>query len=440
MRTSGPSRLLLLAPALLAAACSSNPAVEPALTVGGWSWDPAAAGDHPLPVVWGADGAPQRLPLPPPGDCPSSGSVMALAANGGKPIAGGIAARCDAGQPTFLPVAWPDATTVQPLQLAPRTTQGTVMAMAVFDGKIYAAGAVGFLSPQPAVWVDGVLRTIEPLAFIPPGHDAALITSIVPSTNFVVATGIAHVAGSAPPAFTGVGWVFDTELRNFTYDALPMPEGVDAEVGPALYLALAENDTTVATATVLSPSGAGKAVLWDDTTSFAPFGLDFTAGPFASPTSVVLVAGTPYSSGLVRQQTATSRPLPAIWAFTTMDVLSTVDATTALGAGEALAIFNGLAFVAGESCQPHPTDASMVTCPAAYWRNGSRFDLGPLAPAGGPVEVTAPLFGWWRVPGTPSTAPPDWPFPGGLPEILGSARMGAAGSAVGRSVVAIPPP
>ncbi|HQR29315.1 MAG TPA: hypothetical protein PLL32_02825, partial [Anaeromyxobacteraceae bacterium] len=69
MRTPGPFGLLLLAPALLAAACSSNPPVEPALTVGGWSWDPAVAGDRPLPVVWGADGAPQRLPLPPPGDC-----------------------------------------------------------------------------------------------------------------------------------------------------------------------------------------------------------------------------------------------------------------------------------------------------------------------------------------------------------------------------------
>lgn len=439
MRTPGPFRLLLLAPALLAAACSSNPAVEPALTVGGWSWDPAVAGDRPLPVVWGADGAPQRLPLPPPGDCPSSGAVMALAANRGAPVAGGIATRCDAGEPTFRPVAWPDATTVQLLQLAPRTTQGTVVAMAAFDGKVYAAGAVGFTSPLPAVWVDGVLKTMEPLAFVPPGHDAALLTAIVPSTNFVVATGIAHVTGSSPPAFTGVGWVFDTEMRNFTYEPLPMPDGVDAMVGPALYLTIADDVTTVTTASVLSPSGAGKAVFWDDTSSFAPFGLDFSSGPFASPTSVALVAGTPYSSGLVRTPSATSSPLPAIWAFSTLDVLSTVDASTALGAGESLAIFNAMAFVAGETCQPHPVDRSMVTCPAAYWRNGARVDLGALAPAGGQVEVGAPLFGWWRIPGTPSTAPPDWPFPGGIPEILGSVRMAAAGSAVGRAVVAIQP-
>ncbi len=193
MRTTGPFGLLLVAATvLLATACSSNPAVEPVLTVGGWSWDPAVAGDRPLPVLWGSDGTPRRLPLPPPGDCPSSGAVMTLVAKGTAPVAGGIAVRCDGGASTFVPVAWPDATTVQLLQLAPRTTQGTVTAMAAFEGRVYAAGAVGFLHPQPAVWVDGVLKTAEPLAFIPPGHDAALLTAIVPTANYVVATGIAH--------------------------------------------------------------------------------------------------------------------------------------------------------------------------------------------------------------------------------------------------------
>jgi hypothetical protein len=236
-----------------------------------------------------------------------------------------------------------------------------------------------------------------------------------------------------------VGWVFDTEMRNFTFDALPMPDGVDAVVGPALYLAVAETDTTFSTASVVSPSGATKAVFWDATTSLAPFGLDFSTGPFASPTAVALVGFIPYSSGLVRTQSMTSRPLPAIWALSTLDVLSTVDAATALGAGEALALFNASAFVAGESCQPHPASPSLVVCPAAYWANGGRVDLGALAPPGDPTPVATPTFGWWRVPGTPATSAPDWPFPGGIPEILRSAPMGAAGSAVGRAVVAIPP-
>ena len=441
MRTTGPFGFLLLvaAPALLATACSSNPAVEPVLTVGGWSWDPAVAGDRPLPVVWGSDGTPRRLPLPPPGDCPSSGAVMTLAVNGAAPVAGGIAMRCDGGASTFVPVAWPDATTVQPLPLAPRTTQGTVIAMAAFGGKVYAAGAVGFLSPQPAIWVDGMLAIMEPLAFVPPGHDAALLTAIFPSQNYVVATGIAHVAGSSPPAFTPVGWVFDTEMRNFTYDALPMPEGTGASVGPAVYLMVTLDEVAVTTAALAAPSGAEKAVVWQNTTPTTPFGSDFASGPFVSPTGLALVGFVPYSSGFVRTSAPTSRPQPAIWASSTLEVLSTLDASSPLGAGEGLALFNASSFVSGETCLPHPSRPSMVVCPAAYWANGTRVDLGALAPAGDPTPLAAPLSAWWRIPGTPNTAAPDWPFPGGMPEILRSATVGASGSAVGRAIVAVPP-
>ena len=181
-------------------------------------------------------------------------------------------------------------------------------------------------------------------------------------------------------------------------------------------------------------------MVWSDGTNSLPLlGLDFTVGPYGTPTGLWVVGGTPYVSGFVRSSGTGGLPTPAIWAGTIRQTLSTVDPSLGLGAAEALAILYEHAYVAGETYRPDPTSGSRLVSVPAWWDNGNRHDLAGLVPPGGGPVLSQPLFGWWRLPGTPSTAAPDWPYPGGFAEIdSGTRGVAAAGSGVAKVIATVP--
>jgi hypothetical protein len=122
-----------------------------------------------------------------------------------------------------------------------------------------------------------------------------------------------------------------------------------------------------------------------------------------------------------------------IWTLADTLGLSTVEGASGVGAGEAIAIQAGWAFTSGETLLGGKTKVLAASVPA-LWTNEDRLDLEPLVPQGPGPTIQAPLWGWWRVPGTPPSLPPDWPYPGAFAEILASRLVGEAGSAVARTV------
>jgi hypothetical protein len=429
-----------LAIALLASACTGNSPPAPLVAAAGWSWDPALAGDRSLPVIWWGTSTPALLPLLPGGGCPASGSVQAMVVANGEPALAGISVSCTAGQPTMLPAVWSGGA-VQALPLPATTTQGSALAVAEQDGNLFVGGAVGVTSPFPMVWKNAKAALVDASTVLPPGHDSGMVTSIAAGENFVAAGGVAHRTGSSPPAFSGVLWILDVDFTSVVALLLPPPAGVTgADFGPSVSISIVGNSTVLATTALSTGPGLDKPVVWSDGTSALPLlGLDFTVGPYGAPTGLRMVGGTPYVSGLVRSPASGGLPAPVLWAGTVQQVLSTLDPAAGLGAGEAIAVLYEHAYVAGETYATDPTGGGRLLSVPAWWDNGNRHDLGGLVlPGGGPV-LARPLFGWWRLPGTPASAEPDWPYPGGFGAIEAGARdVAAAGSGVARAIAAVP--
>jgi hypothetical protein len=147
-----------------------------------------------------------------------------------------------------------------------------------------------------------------------------------------------------------------------------------------------------------------------------------------------------YTSGYFLPTAASGPPQPAIWVGAVLEFLSTADPSIPAGAGEAVATYTNLAYVAGETRGADLVNRGRNLSVPALWTNGARSDLGTLAaPSVSPV-LPGPLFGWWRLPGTPDGSPPDWPYPGGTGAVWDSSGpISAAGSGVARAVVAVPP-
>jgi len=432
-------KVSLLIPVLLACACTGNSPAPPLVAVAGWSWNPAQAGDRPLPAIWWGSSTPRLLPLLPGGDCPASGSVQAMVIVSGSPTLAGISVLCTAGEATMLPAVW-TGDAVQALPLPAGTTQGTALAVTALDGNVFVGGAVGGSSPFPMVWKNGQVALVDRSTVLPAGHDSGIVTSIVASENFVVAAGVIHRTNSSPPAFSGVVWILDPDFTSVIGHLIPSPSGVTgASFGPSVAIVL-EGTTTVWSTTALAlGAGLDKPVAWTDDVAFALSGLDFATGPYGVPTGLWILGTTPYVSGFTRPPGSGGLPAPSIWAGTSQQTLSTSDPAVGLGAAEAIAILFEHAYVAGQTYRTDPTDQARLLSVPAWWDNGNRHDLGGLvAPGSGPV-LSQPLFGWWRVPGTPSTATPDWPYPGGFAEIdAGTRGVAAAGSGVAKVIATVP--
>ncbi len=446
MRNPLPLLAALATTALVAGACSGNNPPPPLVGAGGWSWSPGVAGGHPLPVLWWGTSTPTALPLLDGGDCAASGSVQALVAEPGQPLAVGISVTCTGGVPAMLPVAWPGGA-VQALPLPVGATQGTALAVvsqpattriAIPDR--FVGGATGTTSPLPTFWKNGAVVASDPADLLPSDHDAGVVTSITATDQFVLAAGVVHRTGSSPPAYSGIIWLFDLGFTASTWELLPPPDGAgDASFGAWVSMVLDESSDIWSAAAVAEGDALAKPVVWTNDLAVPSFGIDFTTAPWASPTGLALVDIVPYSSGWVRTGSASGPPQPGIWAGSILSVLPSADPSNPVGAGEGIAIHLESAFVVGESLAPDPGDPTRRLSLPALWTNGERRDLGTLAAPGTGPATSGPIFGWWRLPGTPASSPPDWPFPGGTGEVLGSRPISAAGSGVARAVVAVPP-
>jgi hypothetical protein len=432
-----PFQVSLLVPLLLAGACTGNSPTPPLVAVAGWSWDPALAGDRPLPVIWWGTSTPELLPLLPGGDCASSGSVQAMVIVNGAPTMAGISVVCTSGTPTMLPAVW-TGDAVQALPLPAGTTQGTALAVTAQGGNVFVGGAVGGSWPFPMVWKNGNVAVVNPSTVLPPGHDSGFVTSIEAGENFIAAGGVVHVTGSVPPAYSGVVWILDTDFTSVIAHLIPLPSGVtSASFGPSVSIRIL-GTILLSTTSLSAGPGLDKPVVWSDDTPLALVNLDFTTGPYGVSTGLWMVAGTPYVSGFVRKSGPAGLPVPALWALTTQQTLSTADPSLGLGAAEALAILYEHAYVAGETYKADPTGQARLLSVPAWWDNGNRHDLGGLVPPGGGPVLSQPLFGWWRVPGTPATAAPDWPYPGGFAEIDAAPQgVAAAGSGVAKVIATV---
>ena len=344
------------------------------------------------------------------------------------------------------PVAW-IGRNVQALPLPVGRTQGTALAVvsrpattriAIPDR--YVGGATGTTAPLPTIWKNGAVVASDPADLLPPDHDAGVVTSIAATDKYVLAAGVAHRTGSSPASYTGLVWLFDLDFTASTWDYLPLPGGAgDASFGASVSMLL-DGSSNIWSAAAIAGNGAlPKPVVWTNDVSVPCFGVEFGKAPWASPTGLSLVGVIPYMSGWARPSSASGPPQPAIWAGAILSVLPTADPASPLGAGEAIAIHLGTAYVAGESCAADPTDGTRRIAVPALWANESRIDLGTLADPGSGPALSAPLFGWWRLPGTPATTAPDWPYPGGTGEVLGSRPISAAGSGVARALVTVPP-
>ena len=431
---------------LVAGACTGNDPPPPLVGAGGWSWSPGVAGANPLPVLWWGSSTPSVLPLLAGGDCAASGSVQGLFTENGDPLVVGISVACTGGGPAMQPVAW-IGRNVQALPLPVGRTQGTALAVvsrpattriAIPDR--YVGGATGTTAPLPTIWKNGAVVASDPADLLPPDHDAGMVTSITATDQYVLAAGVAHRAGSSPPSYSGVVWLFDLDFTASTWDFLPLPSSAaDASFGTWVSMLLDESTTIWSAAAVVGSNDRSKPVVWTDDIPVPSFGIDFGAAPWASPTGLALVGVIPYTSGWARPDTASQPPQPAIWAGALLSILPSANPSSPMGAGEAIAIHLDGAYVAGESCTTDPGNPSRKLSVPALWSNGARTDLGTLSAPGAGPAISGPIFGWWRLPGTPATSPPDWPYPGGTGEVLGSLPISAAGSGVARAVVAVPP-
>jgi len=447
---------VLLAIALLAGACSGNNPTPPPLFQGGWSWNPAVAGDRPLPVVWdGATAAPRTLPLLG-GDC--SGTVQAMTMNQGQLYPVGISVTCATADDTRMrPVIWKGSTATE-LPVRAAGEQGTALAVSVLETTdadgiprtiVYVAGATGGSYPVPAIWVDGVLTKVAPRDFLDQGfYEAGVVTSIWSTDRFVVASGIVYKVSLGEPIFRAVAWILDLDLLAVDVQPLFPPAAlVDASAGPAVAMFLVE-DHVWSVSALREGTSPGIPVYWEDTDVFPLGGSDFTAVRSGVPTGVSVVGtfpdATPYVTGYAISpgRSLLPRPGPYIWAGAIGEPLSTADSTLLLGAGEAIGVYRGWAFVAGETVGKDPANSAGFLSVPALWTNGERQDLLPLvAPGTGPATVvTLPFLGWWRLPNTPTTTLPDWPYPGGFSAVRGAVPVTAAGSAVVRALAANLPP
>ncbi len=445
MRIPVPFLAALALAALLSGACSGNDPQPPLVGAGGWSWDAGGLDARPVPVLWWGSSEPTRLPLLDGGDCTPSGSVQALIVYQGKPIATGISVTCAGGVPSMIPVHWTGGT-VSALELPPGTTQGTGLAVAAVDRKekiaipdLFVGGATGTTFPVPTLWKNGVAVLSDPNVVLPPGHDSGAVTALAATDKFLVAGVIAHVIGSSPPAYSGLVYVIDLDFTAATGDYLPLPAGY-AEASFVGGVSLVLEGTEVFSAAAISMAGGpGKPVVWTNDIPVPFLGLDFGVAPWAVPTGLSMVGVVPYTSGYVLPTTASGPAQPAIWAADILALLSTADPSSPAGAGEAVATYKGVAYVAGESCGADPINLGRRLSVPALWTNGTRSDLGTLAAPSLSPPILEPLFGWWRLPGTPAGSPPDWPFPGGIGPVWGSGTFSPAGSGVVRAIVTVPP-
>jgi hypothetical protein len=447
----------LAATLLVAGACSGNNPTPPPLFQAGWSWNPAVAGDRPLPVVWdGATAAPRTLPLLG-GDC--SGSVQAMTMDKSQLYPVGISVTCTTGgESRMRPVIWTGSAAAE-LPVRTSGEQGTALAVSVLqtmatDGSpktnVYVAGATGIASPLPALWMNGKLSTIDPAEFLLGLWDSGVITSISSTDRFVIVAGIVHTSTPDGPPFMAVAWVLDPDLE-FVAQVQPLlPPGSmgNASVGPAVALFLVE-DHVWSTSALFQGTSPGVPVYWEDADVVPLGGSDFTAIRSGVPTDLSVVGAfpdaTPYVTGYTVSpgRSLLPRPGPYIWAGAVGAPLSTADAELLLGSGEAIGVYRGWAFVAGETVGRDPANPAGFLSVPALWTNGERQDLRPLvAPGTGPATVvTLPFLGWWRLPNTPGTTLPDWPYPGGFATVRGAVPITAAGSAVVRTLAAdLPPP
>lgn len=455
MRTPARPVLPFLFAALLAAACSGNSPPAPNVAVAGWSWDPAEASDRPLPVIWWNSTLPTELPLVEGSDCPS-GSVHGIAILEGVVTLAGYQAVCSgAGNPPRMrPVVWTrDAAgsfVAAPLPLPDRTLQATALAVTMRLGDdaldVFVGGAAGAEAPFPMVWKNG-LPSLAMAGAVPAEFDSGIVTSIGTGENFVAVGAVMHVRpllSSDPPRYMGAVWVLDPTLA-FLIAIVPLdlPPGVtSADFGPSVPITVVADSTLLAAAALSGGPGLDKPVVWADNNNFlAPLGLDFTTGPYGVPTGFSLVGGTPYLSGFVHQSGSTGLPSPVLWAGEdAQTILSTSDPSLGLGASEAIAILYEHAYPAGETYRGGTSTAGpALVSVAAYWNNGNRHDLQGLVPAGDGPVVSQPLFGWWRLPGTPLTNPPNWPYTGGFAEVSSAdLAVAAAGSGVAKAILVFP--
>jgi hypothetical protein len=449
MRTPARPVLPILFAALLAAACSGNSPPPPNVAVAGWSWDPAEASDRPLPVIWWNSATPEPLPLVEGSDCPS-GSAHAMMILDGVAMVAGYQAFCTGTAfPRMRPVVWARDTAgtflVQALPLPDRASQATALAVDVRTNSaggvdVFVGGAAGVESPYPMVWKNGMPFLAIAGEALPAGYDSGIVTSIQTGQNFIAAGGVMHavaVAGS-PPVYRGVVWILDPDFTTVIPIPLDLPDGVaGADFGPSVPIVVTAESLVFAAASIASSPGQDKPLVWMDKVTVEPLGLDFTVGPYGVPTGFRELSGTPYLSGYERS--VDGLPAPAVWTATAQQALSTVDPSLGLGAGEAIALLYEHAYVAGETYKGGASPGAPMVSVAAWWDNGSRHDLQGIVAAGAGPVLSQPLFGWWRLPGTPLTDPPNWPYPGGFAEIdAAPARVAAAGSAVAKAILVFP--
>ena len=259
----------------------------------------------------------------------------------------------------------------------------------------------------------------------------------------MLAAGVVHRTGSSPPAYSGVVWLFDLDFTASTWDFLPLPTGAGGASFGAWVSMRARRGPRIWSAAAVVGRPRPRRSRWSGWTTCRCrwFGLEFADGPVGLPhRTLALVGVVPYSSGWVRTASASEPPQPAIWAGDILSVLSSADPSSPVGRGRghrhpprAAPTWRARAS-AGDPASP----SRRLSVPA-LWSNGDRTDLGTLSAPGAGPAISGPLFGWWRLPGTPATSPPDWPYPGGTGEVLGSLPVSAAGSGVARAVVAVPP-
>jgi len=436
MRIPSPLPLALLA--LVLSACSGNNPTPPTVLQAGWAWNPVAAPGRPVPVIWRGQVTPEQLPVLPGGDCAPSGSVQGMVVNGGKPMMVGISVLCSGDEPTMLPVTWND-TTLQALPLPAGATQGVALAVTMQGDNVLVGGATGTLSPVPAVWANGRLGAITGEQFLPPGADSGIVTSLLATERFAAAGGIVHMAGTSPPLFVAVIWVYDIEAVALSGTFLVAPAGLDTGSATGTISMVLDEDTIWSTGAFAEQPGMEKPALWVDDVGSAPWGDSFASEPYGVAAGIAFSGFYPYVTGFARPGGAGSPPQPVVWTVADAMVLPTIEGEAGIGAGEAIAIQGGWAYTSGESLVGGATRVLAASVPA-LWTNDERLDLEPLSARTLGPTIQAPLWGWWRVPGTDATSAPDWPYPGVFAEILASRLVGEAGSAVARTMGLVPAP
>jgi hypothetical protein len=430
-----------------AAGCAPAEPPPPVLVAAGWSWDPAVAGTRPLPVTGTAGKPPVVLPLLPGGDCAASGTVQAMAVSPSRtPVAAGMSVSCSGDLSVMQPVAWADGTLV-PLPLPAGVAQGTALSLSFADvsgeQRVYVGGAVGDTSPIPMIWMNGSLGFTDLGRMLPPFADAGIVTSVVANERFVLAGGIVHVPTGGTMPWQAVAWLLDVDLTDANATALTAPIGAHPTgYGPWVSIAY-DTGAELAWAASGADAGAGtdKPFVWvGDGVSSLIEPLDFSQGPFGSPTGLVPLGVTPYVSGWQTAGTQDRRIVPVLWAGTVAAPLPMPNASGGWGAAEGLDVAGSWAYVVGETTYANPANTRQVVAAPALWANGQLHGLPALSsPEFAGATLTEPFFGWWRLPGTPATSPPDWPLPGGMARLVdGGLPIAAAGSAVARVIVAVP--